>query len=86
MGISGLIGASKARKQEELQQQQLEQQKLTNALITRQNALAYTSSIIGRMTNQGIVTGVDINAFGQLTAVVSGKSLQFVLDRNSNGR
>jgi len=84
--IGGLISASKAKKQEELQQKQLEQQKLTNELIARQNALAYTTSIVGRMTNQGIITGVDINSFGQLTATVSGKDLQFVLGRVANGR
>lgn len=83
---SGLLGASKAKKQEELQQKQLEQQQETNALLARQNALAYTSSIIGRMTTQGIITGADINAFGELTATVSGKDLQFVLSRNGNGR
>jgi len=85
-GISGLFSASKAKKQEELQQKQLEQQKITNELIARQNALAYTTSIIGRMTQQGIVTGVDLNSFGQLTATVSGKNIQFVLDRVANGR
>lgn len=85
-GISGLFSASKAKKQEELQQQQLAQQQLTNELLARQNALAYTSSIIGRMTTQGVITGTDINSFGQLTATVSGKNIQFVLDRNSNGR
>lgn len=84
--ISGLFSASKAKKQEELQQQQLAQQQLTNELLARQNALAYTASIIGRMTTQGIVTGADINAFGQLTATVSGKSILFVLDRVNNGR
>lgn len=84
--VSGLFGASKAKKQQELQQQQLEQQQITNELLARQNALAYTSSIIGRMTQQGIVTGVDLNSFGQLTATVSGKSIQFVLDRQTNGR
>lgn len=85
-GISGLFSASKAKKQEELQQKQLEQQQETNALLARQNALAYTSSIIGRMTTQGIITGADISAFGELTAKISGKDVQFVLSRNSNGR
>lgn len=85
-GISGLFSASKAKKQEELAQKQLEQQQQTNALLARQNALAYTSSIIGRMTTQGIVTSADINSFGELTATVSGKSLQFVLGRTNNGR
>lgn len=84
--IGGIFSASKAKKQEELQQQQLEQQQETNELLARQNALAYTTSIIGRMTQQGIVTGVDLNSFGQLTATVSGKNIQFVLDRAANGR
>lgn len=85
-GISGLFSASKAKKQEQLQQAQLAQQQITNELLARQNALAYTSSIIGRMTTQGIITGADINAFGQLTATISGKDIQFVLDRSTNGR
>lgn len=85
-GISGIIGASKAKKQEDLQQKQVELQKETNELLARQNALAYTTSIIGRMTTQGIVTRADINSFGQLTATISGKDLQFVLDRSKNGR
>lgn len=85
-GISGLFSASKAKKQEELQAAQLKQQQITNDLLARQAALAYTTSIVGRMTQQGIVTGVDLNAFGQLTATVSGKSILFVLDRVNNGR
>lgn len=84
--IGGIFSASKAKKQEELQQKQLEAQQQTNELLARQNALAYTTSIIGRMTQQGIVTGVDLNSFGQLTATVSGKDLQFVLGRTANGR
>lgn len=84
--VGGLFGAKKANKQqEELQKQQLaEAQKQTELL--RQQALAYTSSIIGKMTTNGIVTGVDINAFGELTATVTGKQLQFVLDRNTSSR
>jgi TP901 family phage tail tape measure protein len=82
----GLFGAKKANKQQEaLQQQQLDEAKKQTALL-RQQALAYTSSIIGKMTTNGVVTGVDINAFGELTATVTGKQLQFVLDRNSNSR
>lgn len=81
-GISGILGASKAQK--ELQQQQLQQQQQQTALLKA--SLAYTSQIIGRDTANGIVTGVSVGAFGQLTATVSGKDLQFVLDRNSNGR
>jgi hypothetical protein len=80
--LGGIFGASKAQK--ELQAQQLAEQKQQTALLKA--SLAYTSTIIGRMTSQGVVTGVDVGAFGQLTATVSGKDLQFVLDRNNNGR
>lgn len=80
--ISGLFGASKAQKA--LQQQQLEEAQQQTALLKA--SLAYTSSIIGRDTTNGIVTGVTVGATGQLTATVSGKDLQFVLDRNANGR
>lgn len=75
---AGLIGASKARKAEAAAA--LAQQQQQTALLRA--SIAYTSSIIGRMTTQGLVTNVDLNAFGQLTAKVSGKDLQFVLDRN----
>lgn len=81
-GISGLLSASKAKKA--LQEQQLEQAQQQTALL--QASLAYTSQIVGRDTSQGIVTGISVGAFGQLTATVSGKDLQFVLDRNANGR
>lgn len=80
--LGGIFGASKAQK--ELQAQQLAEQKQQTDLLKA--SLAYTSSIIGRMTNQGLVTDVNVGAFGQLTARVSGKDLQFVLDRNKNGR
>lgn len=84
--IGGLFGSKKARKEAEaLQKQQLEEAKKQTELL-RQQALAYTSSIIGKQTTNGIITGVDINAFGELTAKVSGKDLQFVLDRNSQSR
>lgn len=80
--VSGLFGASKARK--ELQEQQLAEAQQQTALLKA--SLAYTSSIIGRDTANGIVTDVSVGATGQLTATVSGKDLQFVLDRNANGR
>lgn len=79
---SGLFGASKAQKA--LQQQQLEEAQQQTALLKA--SLAYTSQIIGRDTANGVVTGISVNATGQLTATVSGKDLQFVLDRNANGR
>jgi hypothetical protein len=84
--VSGLLGASKARKEErELQKKQLEEaQKQTE--ILRQNATNYTSSIIGRMTDQGVLTNVEVGAFGQLKAVVNGKQIDFILDRTNNSR
>jgi gas vesicle protein len=75
--VAGLFGASKERKK--LQQDQLEQAKEQTAALKA--SLAYTSSIVGRVTQAGLITGVDLNATGQLIAVVSGKQLQFVLDR-----
>lgn len=85
-GIGGLFGAGKARKEErKLQEQQLAEAKRQTELL-RQQALAYTSSIIGKMTENGVITQVEINGFGELTAKVSGKDLQFVLDRNASTR
>lgn len=55
-------------------------------LLERQNALAYTASIIGKMTTNGIVTGVEINEFGQLTTKISGNDLSIVLDRANRSR
>jgi hypothetical protein len=81
-GISGLLSASKARKA--LQEQQLAQAEQQTALL--QSELAYTTSIIGRDTVNGVVTGISVGSLGQLTATIAGKDLQFILDRNSNGR
>lgn len=84
--IGGIFGSSSARKkQEELQKQQLEEAKKQTALLEAQQR-AYTAQIIGRVTSQGVITGINVGATGQLVAVVSGKDLQFVLDRNKNGR
>jgi TP901 family phage tail tape measure protein len=84
--LGGLFGASKARKEErELQKKQLEEaQKQTE--IMSQNATNYTSSITGRMTDQGVLTNVEVGAFGQLKAVVNGKQIDFILDREKNSR
>lgn len=84
--IGGIFGASKAKKQEELQKQQLEVQKKQLEEQKRANALAYTSSIIGQMTNQGIITGIDRSAFGDLVAKIEGKDLLLVIDRTRNSR
>lgn len=80
--ISGIFSASKAQK--ELQAQQLAQQQEQTALLKA--SLAYTSGIIGRDTAQGVVTGISVGSFGQLTATIAGKDLQFILNRNANGR
>lgn len=85
-GISGLLKASKARKQEELQKKQLAEAEKQTKLLERQNALAYTSSIIGRMTTSGIVKGVEVNEFGQLSTKIVGKDIQVVLDRANRSR
>src|SRR5690606_9113411 len=80
-GLSGLFSSSAARRQEKLQEQQLEEQKKQTALMERQAALAYTSQIIGQMTNQGIVTGVGRNEFGDLTFRIQGRDLVAVLGK-----
>lgn len=80
--VSGIFGASKAQK--ELQAEQLAEAQQQTALLKA--SLAYTSSIIGRDTVNGIVTGVSVGATGQLVATIAGKDLQFVLDRANNGR
>lgn len=84
--ISGIFGAGKRRKEEALQKQQLEEQKKQTALMERQNALAYASSIIGRQTVNGVVTGVEVNEFGQLTTKISGQDIAVVLDRANRSR
>lgn len=81
--LGGILGASKAKKQEELQRQQLAEQKKQSAYL---QSLAYTATIVGRVTAEGTVTGVTIDAFGKLVAQISGKDLQFVLDRNAKTR
>lgn len=76
--VGGLFSASKARKEQEAQL--LEQAKQQTALLRQ--SVAYTTSIIGRMTNSGLVSDISVGATGQLVATVSGKQLQFILDRN----
>lgn len=85
--IGGLFGAGKARKEERRQAELLAEQKKQTALMERANALAYSSSIIGKMVDGlGVVNSVELNEFGQLKAVVSGQDLQFILDRNAKNR
>ncbi|NGM61680.1 hypothetical protein G5B30_07085 [Sphingobacterium sp. SGG-5] len=85
-GLAGLFGFNSAKKAEEQRQEMIEEQKRQTALQERANALAYTSSITGRMSNQGIITGSDINEFGQVTFRINGKDMVAVLDRNNNSR
>lgn len=85
-GIAGIFGSKKARKEEELQKKQLAEQEKQTKLLERQNAQAYTSSIIGRMTQQGVVTSVDVNEYGQLTTKISGSDLVIIADRANNAR
>lgn len=84
--IGGILGASSAKKQEKAQQEMLAEQRKQTALLERQNALTYASSIIGQMTSGGIVTGLMRDAFGQLVATVRGSDLQFVLQRAGGSR
>ena len=84
--IGGLFGAGKAKKEEQAQQRLLEEQKKQTALLERANALAYASQIVGRNTVNGIVTGVDINEFGQVITKVSGNDLLIIHDRSVKNR
>lgn len=84
--LGGIFGASSAKKQEKNQEAMLAEQRKQTALLERQNALTYASSIIGQMTSGGIVTGLMRDAFGQLVATVKGSDLQFVLQRAGGSR
>lgn len=84
--LGGLFGASSARKREKQQEAMLAEQRKQTALLERQNALTYASSIIGQMTSGGIVSGLMRDAFGQLVATVKGSDLQFVLQRAEGSR
>lgn len=72
-GVIGLLGGifGSNKKREQIQQQQLEQLK---------KAVAYTSQVIGKyVAGVGVVENVSLNTFGELTATVKGKDLQFVM-------
>lgn len=79
--FKGIFGAKKARKEEAIQAAQLAEQQKQTKLLERQNALAYASSIIGQQTNQGIVTGIERDATGNLVAKVAGKDMLLILER-----
>lgn len=84
--LGGIFGASSAKKQEKQQEAMLAEQRKQTALLERQNALTYASSIVGQMTAGGVVTGIMRDAFGQLVATVKGSDLQFVLQRAGGSR
>lgn len=81
--VGGIFGSSKARKQqEELQRQQLAELKKQTKLA-RQQALAFTSAIIGQRTNAGIITGVDRDAFGNIVATIAGRDIKLSFERET---
>lgn len=78
--VGGILGAKKEReKQRLLAEQQLEEQRKQTELL-RKSALAYSSQIIGQMSNQGIVTGVDRNATGDIVFRIQGRDLVATVD------
>lgn len=84
--LGGIFGSASARKKEEEQRQaQLEEAKKQTA-IQKAQLDAYTSQIVGRVTSAGVITSVAVGAQGNLVASISGKDIQFVLDRNAKTR
>ncbi len=84
--ISGIFGAKEAKRQRELQEQQLAEQRKQTALMERQAMLAYSASVVSQMSNQGVVTAVERDAFGNLVAKINGKDIELVLERTKSGR
>lgn len=84
--LSGIFSASTAKKQLRLQELQLAEQRKQTALAQRAAALAYTSSIIGQQTNQGNVTGIRRNEFGNIEFEIKGQNLVAVLARAQDSR
>lgn len=84
--LSGIFGASNAKKQEELQKKQLEEQEKQTALMERQAQLTYSSSVIGQQVRGGIVTSVDRDAYGNLVATLKGTDIKLALQRLDGGR
>lgn len=85
-GLAGMFSAQQANKQSKIQEEMLKEQRKQTALQERANALAYTASIIGQQTTAGIVTGVDRNAFGEITFRVGGRDLVAVLGNEENAQ
>ena len=85
-GVAGFFSSKNAKNLERIQESQLAEQKKQTALLQYQNALSMYSNIIGQKTVDGIVTSVNRDAFGKLTAVVSGRELQLVISRDGGAR
>ena len=85
-GIAGLFGASSARRQQKIQEEALEEQKKQTRLLERQSALAFMSDIIGQKTNQGIVSGIQRNEFGEIVFEIEGRTLKAVLGREEKAQ
>lgn len=84
--LGGIFGSASARKKQEEQQQALLDQAKQQTAIQRAQLDAYTSNIIGRMTANGVISDISVGATGQLVATISGKDIQFILDRNAKVR
>ena len=54
--------------------------------MERQAMLTYSASVVGQMTNQGVVTAVERDAFGNLVTRINGKDIELVLERTKSGR
>lgn len=84
--IKGIFSSSGAKKAEKQRQELLAEQRKQTALAERQAALAFQSSIVGQMTNQGIVSGVSRSAFGDVEFIIQGKTLKALLAREDDSR
>lgn len=84
--LGGIFGSKDAKRQRELQEQQLAEQRKQTALMERQAMLTYSASVVSQMTNSGIVSSVERDAFGNLVAKINGKDIELVLERTKSGR
>lgn len=84
--LSGIFGAKERKRQLALQEEQLKEQRKQTALQERANALAYSSSIIGQMSNRGVVQGVDVNEFGELVFRIEGRDLVATMSKEQEAQ
>lgn len=85
-GLGGIFSAKSARKAERQREQQLEEQRKQTAALERIRALAYSASVVGQMTVDGIVGGVDRDAYGRLVAQIKGRDIEIIQQRTQNSR